>query len=149
MTPSQAVRSPGGVPENFNHGREGLKSEMFNMSTFMGTDSYSLPVVTLRVERLGSRSPQTITCYASDFPSIPPVCIPSDLRQLKFGNVSPGEDDNVPARLLLGAEYSNLHPKPVKTPALLKGHQRLVAFKSHFSGRLLLAGRMNEDLTAG
>ena len=138
-----------GVPEEFNHGEQGVRSELFNMSTFMGTSSYSLPAVTLKVETQGNRCPQTIVCYTSDFPAIPSVCLPPGLHQLRIGNASPDEEKGVAARLLLGAEYSSLHPRSIKAPAPLKSHPGLVAFKSHFSGKILLAGRMDKSPDTG
>ena len=135
-----------GVPSAFNHGDENLSSELFNLSTFVGEESYSLPVVTLKLRgRAGPlRGPQTIVTYVSSYPAIPPVDLPPDLQQLKPGNASPEDVDRCTARLMLGCEYSDLHPAPVKTPACVrKGYVGMVAYRSRLSGRLLLAGQLD------
>ena len=45
---------------------------------------------------------------------------------------------------MLGCEYSDLHPAPVKTPACVrKGYVGMVAYRSRLSGRLLLAGQLD------
>ena len=142
------------VPDDFNHGGKGLVSELFNMSTFLGEGSYSLPVMTLKVERQGGHSDhrglQPITCYVSDYPSIPPVSLPPELLQLKPGNVSPRDLEDCSVRVMIGCEYSNLFPRPVKTPVPVRqSYSGMTTYRSQFSGRLLLAGRLDRDTQTG
>ena len=135
-----------GVPNEFNHGEEHLSTELFNLSTFVGEESYSLPVVILKLlGQVGSqKGPQSITSYVSDYPSIPPVDLPQSLLQLKPGNASPEDLEKCTARLMLGAEYSDYFPTQVKTPACIRReYVGMVAYKSRLSGRLLLAGQLD------
>ena len=136
------------VPSQFNHGDEHLSSELFNLSTFVGEGSYSLPVVTLKL--LGQvaplRGPQSVISYVSDYPSIPPVDLPKNLLQLKPGNASPEDLVGCNARLMLGAEYSDYFPLQVKTPACLRReYVGMVAYRSRLSGKLLLAGQLDRE----
>ena len=135
-----------GVPSQFNHGDEHLSSELFNLSTFVGEGSYSLPVVTLKLlgQVVPLKGPQSIVSYVSDYPSIPPVDLPKNLLQLKPGNASPEDLVGCDARLMLGAEYSDYFPLRVKTPACIRReYVGMVAYRSRLSGKLLLAGQLD------
>ena len=105
------------IPSIFNHGPSGLISEVFNFSTFIGEENYSLPVMTLKVASpgRGAKASTPVTCFVSEYPAIPPTNLPAGLSHMKFGNVSPAEQDGCSARVMIGAEYSTLFPTPVKT----------------------------------
>ena len=136
------------VPSAFNHGPEGLVSEVFNLSTFIGEENYSLPVMTLRVASPGKgvKTSTSVTCFVSEYPAIPPTNLPAGLRHMKFGNVSPVEQDECGARMMIGAEYSTLFPIPVKTPrSIRRTYSGITAFRSQFSGRILLAGQLDRQ----
>ena len=134
------------VPEKFNHGQSGLKSELFSLSTFTGEGSYSLPVMTLKVikQLKSGQSLQPVVCYISDYPTINPTKLPSSLKYLEVGNVSQKDLDDCGSRLMFGCEYSQFFPVPIKTPlSIRKSYSGITAFRSQFSNRILLAGRLN------
>lgn len=136
------------VPGIYNHGPDGLVSEVFNLSTFIGEGSYSLPVMTLKVASpgRGARSSTPVTCFVSEYPAIPPTSLPAGLRHMKIGNVSPSDQDGCGARVLIGAEYSNLFPIPVKTPPFIRRtYSGITAFRSQLSGDILLAGQLDRQ----
>ena len=136
------------VPSLFNHGPSGLISEVFNLSTFIGEGNYSLPVMTLRVASPGknAKASTSVTCFVSEYPTIPPTNLPAGLKHLKFGNVSPTEQDGCSARVMIGAEYSGLFPVPVKTPrSIRRTYSGITVFKSQFSGQILLAGQLDRQ----
>ena len=92
----------------------------FNLSTFVGEESYSLPVVILKLlGQVGSqKGPQSITSYVSDYPSIPPVDLPQSLLQLKpvdkdFKKKTPPEDEVATGlRKELAARHRALNSPP-------------------------------------
>ena len=136
------------IPSIFNHGPSGLISEVFNFSTFIGEENYSLPVMTLKVASpgRGAKASTPVTCFVSEYPAIPPTNLPAGLSHMKFGNVSPAEQDGCSARVMIGAEYSTLFPTPVKTTrSIRRTFSGITAFKSQFSGRILLAGQLNRQ----
>ena len=136
------------IPGSFNHGPSDLVSEVFNLSTFMGEENYSLPVMTLKVISPGRGAKVTtpVTCFVSEYPAIPPTNLPVSLGHMKFGNVSPTEQDGCSARVMIGAEYSALFPTPVKTPrSIRRTYSGITAFRSQLSGQILLAGQLSRE----
>ena len=134
------------VPETFNHGRCGLMSELFSLSTFIGEGSYSLPVMTLKIAKKSTcgQSSQLVTCFMSDYPTINPIDLPHSLKNIVVGNASQGDLDSCSGRIMLGAEYSQHFPKAIKTPpSIRESHSGITAYQSQFSGRTLLAGQIN------
>ena len=138
------------VPETFNHGRCGLMSELFSLSTFIGEGSYSLPVMTLKIAKQSTsgQSSQLVTCFMSDYPTINPIDLPHSLKHIVVGNASQGDLDSCSSRMMLGAEYSQHFPKAMKTPpSIRESHSGITAYRSQFSGRILLAGQINRNAT--
>ena len=130
------------IPENFNWGEKGATSETFSLSTMIGREEYSLPVISLRIQGRGKR------CLEADFlvnnyPEIEDTfSMPDLLKECGVSSMSQ-EERQIPLRIMFGVPCSTLFPQPQPIPKkmqrefpFLSLHQSLITGAQLISGRV-------------
>ena len=131
------------IPENFNWGEKGATSEAFSLSTMIGREEYSLPVISLRIQGRGKR------CLEADFlvnnyPEIEDTfSMPDLLKECGVTSMSQ-EERQIPLRIMFGVPCSTFFPRPQPIPK--KMHQEFPFLSLHQSlitGAQLISGRVS------
>ena len=130
------------IPDNFNWGETGATSEPFSLSTMMGKQEFSLPVVSLKIQRQNKKCLEA-SFLVNNYPEIEDTfTFPDLLKECGVSSISQ-EERQLPLRIMFGVPCSTLFPRPLPVPKrmastfpFLNLHQSLITAQVLVSGRV-------------